>query len=185
MAKIQEAVLWLQKEAPYVKAGERFIPRSVLSTYFGANRRLEFILAELFDGDKRYSAPAPGAILNNANCHIGVFATLLLIGKGELIKKFLFDEKLSDDHCPLVSRDPPEGFPLDSDGKDIFNEFQQKHWQFFAHKFYLHKHKILIYDHVPLPFVESEKIGRGGSSNIYRVKIHKDHDYLLEQHVSP
>jgi hypothetical protein len=177
-----ETVRWLRGDAQQGQPGNKFIPASELSRHFGENdmAQLKRILEELFGNS---STPSASAILRNERCFMRVFATLLLIGHGQLITDFLRHSALCDERGSFGESSPPQNFPKSREGDDIFLDFQDKHWLFFPHEFRRDDYTV-INDLVPLPYLEHKKIVDATNGAIYQAKIHRYYDVVPDDTVS-
>jgi hypothetical protein len=171
-AAVDRAVVWLRDAAPIQSS---FIPTEKLVDYF--RDHISEIFREIFTEENR---PNPEGILNSqGDGYLGVFATLLLIGHPYLISKFSRIPYLSDSFWrSYVETGPPYGFPAAQNGKDIWKDFQDNHWQFYPHRFVNHSDDIEIHDKTPLPFLQKTPIGAGRSAKIFKVEIHRHYDQL-------
>jgi hypothetical protein len=169
---VERAVVWLRDTAP-IESG--FVPTERLVQYFTTH--ISEIFEEIFTEENR---PNPEGILNSqGDGYLGVFATLLLIGHPYLIREFCRKPFLSDSFWQsYVEADPPVGFPAAQNGKEVWRDFQQNHWQFYPHRFVSHSDDIEIHEHTPLPFLQKTQIGTGRSANIFKVEIHRHYDRL-------
>lgn len=65
-------------------------------------------------------------------------------------------------------------FPL---GSGLFKEFYAKQWEFCAAEI-TRRYNVNFDSNQILPFVECEKQKQGGSSTIYKIRVHEDYDFL-------
>lgn len=94
------------------------------------------------------------------------------MGEGQLIQRFTEHDVLRDQYLPFTTK--PHMFPLDS---EFFEEFQSKQWEFCAATI-TRKYNVHLEPKQILPFIECEKRKDGGSSTIYKIRVHEDYDQL-------
>lgn len=143
---------------------EDFIPDGAVHEYLKAENRYKSILRELFGEDlvigtrvllERYSK---------------VFAILVKLGKGHFISSFLKHEELGDDRLPFSEK--PAAFP--DTAEDFFDAFHSAQFRFCAAVFDNRLQHEFSNGRI-LPFLEKREIASGGSSVVYKIKIHGMH----------
>ena len=132
-----------------------------------------------------------------------IFSILVLMGKAEVISEFL-DEGLHDDILPLKFEQNNlggvEAFSQNRPGMTYklfrywsncqVQEFERVQWSLIAPvlntatgfsggNLLLHP-----YNYGALPFTEATRVQSGGTSTVYKVSIHKDHNEVQRQDVS-
>lgn len=135
---------------------------------------LSNILAALFD--KEEDRPDRGKILNG---YATVFAILIAIDRGRYIGNFLVHYTLGDAKLPFLAQSSE--FPHDhsgaTDDKSLFERFQEAQWRFCAPV--LQRGDEMVFpDRAPMPYTEKELAGTGGSAQVFKVKLHSEHDRI-------
>jgi hypothetical protein len=151
-----------------------FVPHDKVEEYI--QRNAPELLAELFEDPEKY--------LNKdkiiRTCALG-FAILLSIGKGQLIKEFVKQEKLYDRHLPFTSK--PAEFPSSSGSAvNMWHEFDKAQWGFVPHIFQYEDGVELILDPRRIvPITHRYLIDTRTSSNIWKIAIHGQYNRLHPQ----
>lgn len=148
-----------------------FMPVSVLNTYLDCN--LPSILKGLFgvsENKERY-----GQIRKR---YVKVFATLLYIGKGELIDQFQEYDNLRDKKLPFAKK--PDEFPSSPDDEDFFHKFYNRQWMFCAPEFHNGQIDSHYEDERILPIIRKEELGSPGNTKAraYKIVFHGSYNKL-------
>jgi hypothetical protein len=145
-----------------------FVPAGEIKAYLCEGGRLKEILAALFGSDK-YNGWEADQIIHFFSV---VFAILVSINKGHHILGFLEHDSLRDNHLPFAARPPrfPEAF------FDAFSNAQPRFWAATFTERSLH----VFEDERRLPYLEKKRVSvnEGGSADVYRVRIHPNHNEL-------
>ena len=148
-----------------------FMPVSVLNTYLDC--KLPSILKGLFgvsENKERY-----GQIRKR---YVKVFATLLYIGKGELIDQFQEYDNLRDKKLPFAKK--PDEFPSSPDDEDFFHKFYNRQWMFCAPEFHNGQIDSHYEDERILPIIRKEELGSPGNTKAraYKIVFHGSYNKL-------
>jgi hypothetical protein len=147
------------------QTNELFIPFREVEKYL-SERKVQTLLKVVHDT----SNIPPGANTVLKKCK-RVFCILLLLGKGKLIQNFCQHDELGDDKLPFHER--PRTLPGDS---DFWKAFEEEQWKFCSPEI-LDKDWNRLYDErYILPITYKEKIGAGGSPEVYKIEIHEDYN---------
>jgi len=178
--RIQNFWGWLYDEqqlaygysGPELERRSQFVPSSVLKAYFEPPLKLQRILDILFPNtDDPIDAET---ILEGG--YLTVFVILLKISKGTYIEHFVHHESLRDDRFPLEAQ--PYEWPKTKRSEDFWEDFKEAQWMFYPYTFARNKTDIRVGSRRILPITELERIKDGGSSKIFKIKIHPDYDRL-------
>lgn len=150
----------------------QFVPSSVLKAYFESPRKLQRILDALFPNT---DDPIEAETILEGD-YLTVFVILLSISKGTYIEHFVHHEGLRDDKFPLEAR--PYEWPKTKSSEDFWEDFKAAQWKFYPYTFARNKTDIRVGSRRILPITERELIKEGGSSKIFKIKIHPDYDRL-------
>lgn len=149
--------------------GTKYISRAALEEKL-TKERIEALLDELF---RDTELPAPGAeeVMNN---YLRPFAILLSAGFGRMISHFVDHLSLRDLLLPFAieSKDFPK-----STRRNLFKAFCKEQWQFCPVKLEYNMSYRLESNYI-LPIVHKEKIGEGGSANVYKIIVDEDYNSL-------
>ena len=97
------------------------------------------------------------------------------IGQGRLIGIFVRHTGLGDTRLPFEHK--PAHFPFADDGSDFFERFKEVQWQFCAQS--LTYNMDLVYEDARiLPIMTKDRIGKGASSNIFKITLPQAYDEL-------
>jgi len=179
---IQDFIAWVDKNRTNGKLGSSntdcpFMPLELLESHLKVQGRLRRILTALFP-QSHFLPINPEDIWRLGT--VRIFAILILIGKGRYIKTIAQWPMLTDQHLPFLSE--PLHFPKLADGDtSIWSAFYEKQFQFCPHVFAGGATDTSLEDGTILPIVEKEFICRGGSAEIYKIKLHTKYDHLLSQ----
>lgn len=146
-----------------------FVPVSKVHAYFEDDQRTRQLLRALAQPG---TVPLPSHVICQDHSYRRVLCILVRMGQGQLIQHFTEHDVLCDQYLPFTTK--PHMFPL---GSDFFAEFQSKQWEFCAANI-TRKYNVNVESKQILPFVELEKQREGGSSTIYKIRIHEDYDLL-------
>jgi hypothetical protein len=153
-----------------LESRSQFVPSSVLKSYFEAPQKLQRILDILFPNtDDPIDADT---VLEGG--YLTGFVILLKISKGTYIEHFVRHESLRDDKFPLETQ--PYEWPKTSE--NFWEEFKSAQWMFYPYTFARNKTDIRVGSRRILPITDRELIKEGGSSKIFKIKIHPDYDQL-------
>jgi len=154
----------------------KFVPYTALTEYFDDRRKLRWLIEALFPhSDDPLEADT---VVDEG--YLRVFATLVTIDRGAYIEEFVRHETLRDDKFPLESR--PHDWPRTSERNDFWEDFKAAQWKFFPYTFGRNLSDKRISPKMILPIIESEHLKDGGSSSIYKIKIHAEYDHLEVAH---
>lgn len=142
-----------------------FTPDGAVHEYLKSESRCKGIIGELSDPE---NLPVKTKVLLEK--YSKVFAVLVRIGKGHYIPHFLENEELGDHQLPFSKR--PAAFP--SEAQDFFDDFYREQFRFCAAVFDGRAHHAFVPERI-MPYLEKEEIGQGGSSVVYKVKVHGRH----------
>lgn len=147
-----------------------FVPQPRITEYFKDLDRVTKLLRSVFGSHQLPVEPA-----RVAEACPRVFSTLLLIGKGNYIRRFVEEHSLRDEELPF--RTQPPGFPRAPDDPDFFKSFYECQWQFCAPK--LHNSSRLHFDdEIVLPIVRREPLASGVSANVFKIELHEWYNRL-------
>lgn len=131
---------------------------------------IEALLDELF---RDLEQPAPDADIIMRH-YLRPFAILLSTGSGRMISYFVEHRSLRDHLLPFAIES--RIFPK-STRRDLKKAFCKEQWQFCPVKLeYNMNHRLENND--ILPIVRKEKIGEGGSANLYKIVVDEDYNSL-------
>lgn len=147
---------------------QQYISHNSLDKYFKSVPVVREILRELFptetlDADYVWQHYRRG------------FAILLSINEGRMIRQFMESLSLQDTQLPF-DVEPPKDFPAASE-RDLFSSFYRRQWRYLPQKLQ-YKMRGRISDDVILPFERKEKLGRGGSANVYKISVDEEYNHL-------
>jgi hypothetical protein len=154
-----------------------FVPIQKLETYFTEHNRQS--LNELLDA-AFFPEDAPLYAENITPKYTAVFTILLHINKQRYIKEFTKHGALSDSHLPFDPDDPPPKFPISTEDPNFFSRFCDEQWKFCAPTFQRHMLDEQFESKRILPITYKERLGGGGSGTLYKIKIHKLYNELIE-----
>ncbi len=183
LSPIQDFLQWSHKQTTGRQGTQgaqnnrqsKYIPYSVLETYMRKPNTVEKLLGALFsDG---HDAPDADSIRNH---WLRPFAILISINHGQMINAFRRRNDLEDEKLPL--RREPENFPKSSIVNDngpvnLWNMFYQRQWEFCPKRLEFNMESDLDENYI-LPFQVGEKLGRGGSSDIYKITVDEEYNTL-------
>ncbi|KAB2577294.1 hypothetical protein DBV05_g4043 [Lasiodiplodia theobromae] len=156
--------------APDLAANPSYVPQQRIDEYFKADKNIGQILQRL-DPDGNLKVYQNTIVQKYSK----VFCTLLLIGQGHHIETFVRHFGLCDLRLPFEQK--PEHFPIGDDGVDFFERFKAEQWQFCAQP--LTYNMNLVYEDAQiLPIMTKDRIGDGGSSDIFKITLHQAYDEL-------
>jgi hypothetical protein len=178
--RVQRFLQWIERHVVQGYSGPRldqahdFVPLSALEEFFEDTARFTLMLGALFPDSDDVNISTT-TILERG--YIRVFAILLSIGRGEYIESFVHHKSLTDERLPFESR--PPSWPPASQGNDFWKEFEEAQWKYCPHTFTRNDIDIHLDYRTILPIVErTEIVRRGGSSKIFKIKIHPEYDKL-------
>ena len=181
MAHVQEFIEWVRdvSEKYQMRGGQSFIPFSELRSYLGTYR-VEKLLDEVLLTDMLSTAHMVPTIRSS---YLRVFAILLNINKGHLIKELICEPGLSDLSLPIQGQHEKSKYLA---GKDslFWNSFARKQWLFCAQPLDDTPNLEILPDYI-LPIIESDYLYRGGSAEVYRIRIHEGYNMLKVSFPSP
>ncbi|KAK2836993.1 hypothetical protein FQN49_006513, partial [Arthroderma sp. PD_2] len=103
-----------------------------------------------------------------------IFAILVLIGRAELIAKFIEHDQLQqsqlDQKLPFDRRSLEAFLPA-----SVAEEFEEKQWEFAAPVFHKQVLPRILEDNIILPFGRDREIGQGGFGTVHEVSLIADH----------
>ena len=176
-ASIQRFLEWQRTSSrrgtlgPKEEKTGHYIPRSALHAYFHSHSKVKEILTDLL----------PGQYVDASyvwNHYRWGFAILLSINEGSYIREFVEHSELQDSRLPFPET-PPKGFPASSDNK-LFASFYNQQWIY--HPLDLrYRMRGQIPENVILPIQVQEKLGRGGSANVYKIEVDEEYNKLGHQ----
>jgi hypothetical protein len=152
-----------------------FIPGNVVEEYFrnqshGNYQRTKALLVDTFGAGYRNNPKTIGQ-----NCP-RVFCILVSLGKQRYIAQFERSERLWDKSLPFDPRAPPESFPRDPDDPDFYKNFVREQWRFCAYTFSGNPNAVVEDGARILPFTWMDCPKSGGSSTVWRARIHVAYD---------
>jgi len=149
--------------------GTQYISQAALIKKL-TRERIEALLDELFR-DTEMPAPDAEGVMKN---YLRPFAILLSAGFGRMISHFVEHLSLRDHLLPFAieSKDFPK-----STRRDLYKAFCKEQWQFCPVKLEYNMSYRLESDYI-LPIVHKEKIGEGGSANLYKIVVEEDYNSL-------
>ena len=178
--EVQDLLQWVDKRRLTWRVEENdvadytlpdFIPNSEFEEYLS---HLKEALRVIFEGHG--SPPDVDTILTE---YPRVFCILTKTGNGIHIRNYVNNDGFNDRLLPFIQK--PDFFPVEAEPdpeKSIFSKFQEVQWRFCAPTLTT-KRQRRFYDGTIMPFIEKEFKAEGGSSKVYRVKIHASHDKML------
>lgn len=173
--EVQDLIEYLNNNQAYGRSSPdrdtaaKFTPISKVHAYFENDQRTRQLLRALaLPG----TVPVPNHVICQNHSYRRVLCILVRMGKGQLIQRFTEHDVLSDQYLPFTTK--PYMFPLDS---DLFEDFHAKQWEFCAATI-TRRYNVKLESKQILPFVECEKQKQGGSSTIWKIRVHEDYDVL-------
>ena len=171
---IQDFLHWLCSSDTHRKGcgntiGVKYIPQAALVEKL-TRERTEALLNDLF---RDVDQPVPDAddVMGN---YLRPFAILLAAGFGRMISHFVEHLSLRDQYLPF--RVESNDFPK-STRRDLYKAFCEKQWQFCPVKLEYNMKPRLDSSYI-LPVVHKDKIGDGGSANLYKIVIDEGYNSL-------
>lgn len=149
-----------------------YLPENALRRYFSVDH-IPIIYNQIYPHHEHVNIIPMYEPLHVRSKYRKVLATLLYIGKAELLDAFLSDESLNDKHLPFYERSAR--FPGTEQDFDVFFEAQ---WKFcvlameYRHIADWHERQILPYK------VQRRKLGEGNTGKACLIKIHPAHNKL-------
>lgn len=143
-----------------------FIPAGDIKAYLCEGGKLNEILSVLFVNPP-YKPWQAEQIIHHFSV---VFAILVSINRGHDILNFLKYDSLRDSRLPFTVR--PQRFP-----EAIFDDFRVAQPRFCAATF-TERSWNEFEDERRLPYLEKKLVNGGGSAEVYRVRIHPNHNKL-------
>ena len=181
--EVEDFLAWIEKNkvegvASSSASHNYFVPYSDLLQYFTTddNAKLSRIVHELCPSPLHHPQLIVDAVIRNQ--YMRVFATLLMIGEGSYVERFIQHETLSDLMMPFIVR--PLGFP-ESSRKDIFELFQVQQWAFIPARIEA-RSKTVEAERV-LPITQLAPLRSSTSAQINVIKIHPDYNDLIDPRV--
>lgn len=150
--------------------GTRYISQAALFKKL-TRETIQELLDELFR-DVEQQAPDAEIIMRN---YLRPFAILLSAGSGRMISYFVEEPSLRDDSLPFAieSKDFPK-----STRRNLYKAFCKEQWQFCPLKLeYIRGYR--LESNYILPIVHKEKIGEGGSANLYKIIVDEGYNFLM------
>lgn len=157
---------------PACETIRKFIPRLNLENYFDRGHQLKKLLHTVLNSEQR-TAVDVGYVRRS---YLQTFATLLCIGRGDLIYYFQQHQSLRDEKMPYRTSTPPDSFPFTT--PDIFEPFKSEQWQFCTSKLE-YAMTTRFHEEDILPIIRKDRIGEGGSAIIYKIVLDKYYNSLL------
>lgn len=151
-----------------------FIPISSVEAYFKSDKARAQRLLRSLTSNASYP-PVYEAVYPS---YIRVLCILVLLGNGRYIRRFTQHAHLSDQHLPFTFE--PRMFPKAL--STLFKDFQAAQWMFCPVTL-TRNGSATFMDEEIVPFVELEPHKKGGTSTIYKAKIHEDYDRLRSDQV--
>lgn len=175
---IQELLEWIPRNSLHSTSGlssapdRPFVPLPDLEAYLKTDNRTSKLLHALhIDYEHR------DTVTFLQRRYIRVFTILILIGKGRYIEHFFQYINLRDSQLPFLEK--PTHFPADPDDPTFWSRFHEVQFTFCAHHFCFNENHIKIDELSVLPIICKEVLGEGGTSAIYKIKLHLYYDHLL------
>ncbi|KAL1619885.1 hypothetical protein SLS54_006484 [Diplodia seriata] len=172
----QEFRVWIESQkirgigAPGAAADPSYVPQQRVVEYFKASKTISQLLQRLKPdgGLEAYQSTI-------SKEYPKVLCVLLIIGQGRQIETFVRYTSLCDTRLPFDHK--PANFPFAYDGSDFFGRFKEVQWQFCAQP--LTYNMNLVYEDARiLPIMTKDPIGRGGTSNIFKITLPQAYDEL-------
>jgi hypothetical protein len=153
---------------------EAYLPEDAQKQYFTIGR-IRQIRSQLYP-----NARGPDVVRDQdlQGPYRQAFATLLYIGKGELIQHFLSIPDLQDTHLPFLQK--PVRFPGDDED---FDQFSNAQWKFCA-PIMKYWHGVDWDPRQILPFKCVKKLSEGNSGKAYLIEVEPSHDEILSSEAS-
>lgn len=154
---------------PANTVGTRYISKASLIKKL-TKEKIEALLHELF---RDVEQPAPDAEIV-MRYYLRPFAILLCADFGRMISYFVEYLSLRDHLLPFAveSRDFPK-----STRRDLYQAFCKEQWQFCPVELDKNMDYVMDSDYI-IPITYKEKIGDGGSAQIYKIKIDEAYNSL-------
>jgi len=132
--------------------------------------RIETLLNELFR-DTEHPAPDADFVIRH---YLRPFAILLSAGSGRMISHFVEHLSLRDHLLPFTVES--KDFPKSTRG-DLYKVFCKEQWQFCPVQLEYNMSYRLESNYI-LPIVQKEKIGDGGSAEVYKIVVDEEYNSL-------
>ena len=156
----------------------KFCPEGVLRHYFEEfhHQNLRRLLkAVLYTQNAPHRELPTKDILGKEHSYVLIFAILLRIGQGRLIRHFSQHTSLCDTYLPFTAM--PSAFPGALRQQEIFKDFRAMQWQFCPAR--MDSRQIAIWEEERiLPIHTMEPIGKGGSADTFRIQIHDQYNKM-------
>lgn len=150
-----------------------YVPLSALNAHFKDESVVRRVISDLGLQD-------PPSAYYVRDLYLQVFAILLSIHKGSMIRQFTNREYLNDQYLPFRAK--PSDFPASSDDL-LWTAFQERQWRFRPVKM----RNGMSGEQPPaaiLPFTVDDQIGDGVSASIHKIMVDSEYNSLIKQPVS-
>jgi hypothetical protein len=141
----------------------RFVPERALFSLLTAEKVRGALADPAFKLERHRLDPLTSEVVDVAR---KIFAILIELRIEDRLAECL-ERCLTDTNLPIAEKTLNELFP---ESASLFWKLQ---WEYVPLKFREGSHKNIESDRV-LPFIEDEELSSGGSSKVFRVKIHAD-----------
>ncbi|RDW75414.1 hypothetical protein BP6252_06556 [Coleophoma cylindrospora] len=178
-SKTQDLLKWIQMNSVQTchrfasEELQSFIPFSTLSIRFEENKYE--LLKSLIGAEGGHESIVREITFER----LKIFCILLALNGLDQLHHFLGYDDLKDNNLPFKLASRPPHFPIVNARPSFFEDFCSKQWQFCAPSFDYSSDKTFE-DSEILPIISSELVQIGRSANIYKIKLEKSHNNLLD-----